>query len=355
MILQRFIKMPWYAVLLLTLSFPAGPRARGGEGADQTSAPVAATPAASVILVIGNEGTAEYGQQFREWAARWETAAARGGAATTVVGREGDGAGDHEELRQAIAAQSDERDRPLWIVLIGHGTFDGRTAKFNLRGDDVSEEELAQWLAPVRRPLAVIDCSSASFPFLKALSAPSRVVVTATKSGFEVNYCRFGDYLSQAIDDPAADLDKDEQVSLLEAFLKASRRTQEFYDGEGRLATEHALLDDDGDGVGTRGEAFAGVRPVRDSETGALDGYHAHHWRLIPSEADQRLSPEVRRRRDDLEVAVFQLRDRRAEMAEDVYFAELEKLLVQLAELYERAGAATDRPAESTPRQSVAP
>jgi hypothetical protein len=231
---------------------------------------------------------------------------------------------------------------PLWIVLIGHGTFDGRMPKFNLRGDDVDANDLKLWLTPLQRPVAVINCTSASFPFLKELSGPSRVVLTATKSGFEANYCRFGDYLSQAIGDPAADLDKDEQVSLLEAFLKASRRTQEFYDGEGRLATEHALIDDDGDGVGTRGEAFAGVRPVRDSETGALDGYHAHHWCLVPSAADQRLPPDLRRERDDLEVAVFRLRDRKAELGEDVYFAELEKLLVQLAELYERAGGDAD-------------
>jgi len=219
----------------------------------------------------------------------------------------------------------------------------------------VAANELALWLAPLQRPLAVINCTSASFPFLKELSGASRVVVTATKSGFEVNYCRFGDYLSQAIGDPAADLDKDEQVSLLEAFLKASRRTQEFYDGEGRLATEHSLIDDDGDGVGTRGEAFAGVRPVRDSETGALDGYHAHHWRLIPSKADQQLAPDIRRQRDELEVAIFQLRDRKAELAEDVYFTELEKLLVQLAELYERAAVAADPSAAAPPRDSTAP
>jgi hypothetical protein len=326
------------AVLLVV----AASHAAGDEGANHN--PASVPPPATLLLVLGAEGTAEYGQQFREWAARWESAAAEGGAATIVIGRglpEGDRA-DRDLLKQSIAEEAGVRDVPLWIVFIGHGTFDGRSAKFNLRGDDVAANELALWLVPLQRPVAVINCTSASFPFLKELSGPSRVVVTATKSGFEANYCRFGDYLSQAIGDLAADLDKDEQVSLLEAFLKASRRTQEFYNGEGRLATEHALIDDDGDGVGTRGDAFAGVRPVRDSETGALDGYHAHHWQLIPSQADRRLAPDVRRQRDDLEVAVFQLRDRKAELAEDVYFAELENLLVQLAELYERAGGDAD-------------
>jgi hypothetical protein len=315
-----------------------------GRGAPSTS------PTAAVIIAVGAEGSLEYGEQFRAWAARWEAAAAQGGAATITIGTSGDGAGDadRELLHQSIADQAAIRGVPLWIVLIGHGTFDGRSAKFNLRGDDVTSQDLAQWLAPLERPVAVVNCSSASFPFLKDLSAPSRVIVTATKSGFEADFSRFGDSLSQAIGDLSADLDKDEQVSLLEAFLRASRRTREFYEGESRLATEHALLDDDGDGLGTRGEAFSGIRPVRDSETGALDGYRAHQWRLVPSDSDRLLSPEQRLRRDELEVAVFELRDRKADMEEGEYFAALEKLLVELAELYE-AAAKSESAAESSP------
>ena len=351
--MSRPLNSVWLVLLLAT----SGAAAFGDEKPGDDASADAPLPSASVLVVLGADGTSEYGQQFREWARRWEAAAAKGGADAIVIGRdleESDNA-DRERLKQSIAGQSGVPDRPLWIVLIGHGTFDGHTAKFNLRGDDVAANELALWLAPLQRPLAVINSSSASFPFLKELSGPSRVIVTATKSGFEVNYSRFGDYLSQAIGDRSADLDKDEQVSLLEAFLKASRRTQEFYVGEGRLATEHARIDDDGDGIGTRAEAFAGVRPVRDSETGALDGYHAHHWCLIPSEADQRLPPEVRRQRDDLEVAVFRHRDRKAELAEDVYFAELETLLVRLAELYERAGAVAGQPAGAAPPPESAP
>ena len=87
----------------------------------------------------------------------------------------------------------------LWLVLLGHGTFDGKVAKFNLRGPDFSADELASWLQPFKRPLAVIDCSSCSAPFLPKLSAPGRVIITATRSGNEENYARFGQYISEAI------------------------------------------------------------------------------------------------------------------------------------------------------------
>ena len=94
--------------------------------------------------------------------------------------------------------------------------------------------ELAVWLKPFRRPLAVINTASCSAPFLNLLSAANRVVITATRSGYEQNYTRFGQYLAEALADPGADLDKDGQVSLLEAFLTASHQAAEFYKVQGR-------------------------------------------------------------------------------------------------------------------------
>ena len=90
--------------------------------------------------------------------------------------------------------------------------------------------------------------------------AQNRVVVTATRSGDEQNFARFGQYLAEAIADPRADLDKDGQVSLLEAFLTASSRVDEYYRTRSQLATEHALLDDNGDRLGTPADWFRGVR-----------------------------------------------------------------------------------------------
>ena len=300
--------------------------------------PAGAAESATVVVVLGAEGEPEYGRQFATWADRWAEAARKGGARLVEVGRAGPPSDDKQRLQAAIDAEAKVNDptRPLWLVLIGHGTYDGREAKFNLRGPDVSAAELAEWLKPVRRPLAVIDCASASAPFLNKLSARGRVVVTATRTGSENNFARFGDHLSASIADPAADLDKDGQTSLLEAYIAASHRVAEFYKTEGRLATEHALLDDNGDALGTPADWFQGTRATRSAKDGApLDGARAHQWHLVLSPAEQALPADLRAKRDQLELEVESLRGKKASMPEDQYYARLEPLLVQLARLYD--------------------
>src|SRR4029079_3123543 len=145
-----------------------------------------------------------------------------------------------------------------------------------------------------------------------------------------------------------ADLDKDGQTSLLEAYLAASHRVEEFYKQEARLATEHALLDDNSDGLGTPAAWFEGTRATRRAKDGApLDGARAHQMHLVRSARELAMSPEQRARRDELELAVEGIRDKKETMKEDEYYAQLESLLVQLAELYEKVES---KPAEaSTP------
>jgi hypothetical protein len=223
----------------------------------------------------------------------------------------------------------------LWIAFIGHGTYDGHSAKFNLRGPDISAADLATVLKPCQRPLAVIDCASASGPFINSLSSTNRVIITATRSGSEVNATRFGGYLAKAIADPAADLDKDGQASLLEAFLLASRQTQQFYKEAGRLATEHALLDDNGDSLGTPADWFSGVRATKTATNGkSVDGVRAQQLMLVRSETEQELSPDVRARRDELEKKLSELRTRKSGMKENDYYKQLEGILVEIARLY---------------------
>jgi hypothetical protein len=300
----------------------------------------------TVIVALGAEGEVGYGKEFAQWAQRWEAAAQRGNANAVVIGREGDGDDDKQRLKAAIEAElkPERATQPLWIVLIGHGTFDGREAKFNLRGPDVSDEELATWLSSCKRPLAVIDCSSASAPFLTKLSGNDRVVVTATRSGQENNVAHFGDYLSAAIADPSADLDKDGQTSLLEAFLAASSRTAEFYANDGRILTEHALLDDNGDTLGIGADFFSGLRATKAARDGApLDGPRARQWHLVLSPIEQAMPADRRARRDEVELAIEQLRQQKGALAEGDYYARLEPLLLELSRLY--AGRSTTRPA----------
>lgn len=299
----------------------------------------AAEPAASrstVVMVAGAAGDPVYQPDIELQAAAWEKASATAQANYLVIGTGVPGPGsDIERLKQALDAEPKEGTGELWLVLAGHGTYDGKEAKLNLRGPDVSASEMADWLKPFKRPIAIIDTTSASAPFLAKLAAPGRVIVTSTRSGYEQNYARFGKYLAEALPDMKSDLDKDGQISLLEAFLSASYRTAEFYKTEGRLATEHALVDDNGDALGTPFDWFRGVRAVKKADDKApLDGDRAHQFHLVRSTEEQHLSSELRARRDALELELSKLRERKPKMSEDAYYRELEARLLELAAIY---------------------
>jgi len=326
--LKSHISLAWLiGVLILTVSTRA---------AFDPNAPNAEPP--TIIVVVGAAGASEYGAQFAQWADLWQETCTKAGATFITIGlNNAEESDDRILLQNALAQDSKQSDDALWLVLIGHGTFDGRTAKFNLRGPDVSADDLAEWLQPMLRPLVIINTAASSAPFLNKLSGTGRVVITATKSGFEQNFTRFGQYLAEAIAKPQADLDKDGQTSLLESFLDASHRTHEFYTSSGRLVTEYALLDDNGDGLGTRADWFRGVRPVQKAEDGAsLDGYRAHQVHLVHSQAESKMSLQRRAKRDHLELEVIKLRDAKENFSEEEYYTKLEKLLCEIAIIYEQ-------------------
>lgn len=303
---------------------------------------------AELIVVVGAAGTPEYAKLFSEWAGKWRTAAEAARATLTVIGLDDAKISDRDRVQATLKSTSQESLRELWIVLIGHGTFDRRTAKFNLRGPDFSAGDLKDWLSPIRRPLVLIDTSAASAPFLTTLAGPNRVIISATKSGGEQNFARFGGFLADALTDAAADLDKDEQTSLWEAYLAASRKTVAWYKDEGLLLTEHALLDDNGDGQGTRSDSFDGLEPV-EAPTGkeTFDGSRAHQRHLVPSRQDAQLPLAIRQQRDALELQILDLRTKHATLSEDEYYERLEALLIDLTRLSRESApeAAPPRPA----------
>ena len=313
--------------LILWFAIPMAASASQNSSTNQTT----------VIIVVGAPGEAEFGSNFVRQASLWQKACEQSDCRRITLGLDDSGqTNDFERLKQTLEFEPKDGPGELWLVLIGHGTFDGKEARFNLRGPDVSATELALWLQPFRRPLAVINTASCSAPFLNKLSGTNRVVITATRSGNEQNFARFGQYLAETITNPQADLDKDEQVSLLEAFLMASRQANEFYKVEGRLATEHALLDDSGDGLGTPADWFRGLRAIKKPKDDAqVDGLLAQQFHLIRSQEEQRLTPEQRAQRDALERHIVVHREKKGKLTEDEYYRELEKLLLELGRFYE--------------------
>src|SRR5262249_38649634 len=120
-----------------------------------TSVSVQTSERPRLVIVLGAPGTPGYASEFRAWADQWKAASSRGGAESIEIGTGANPPGSTD--RDRLKAVLDERTtraagEALWIILIGHGTFDGREAKFNLRGPDVSDQELAKWLQPAKRP-----------------------------------------------------------------------------------------------------------------------------------------------------------------------------------------------------------
>jgi hypothetical protein len=293
------------------------------------------TPRGDLILVQGAGGESQYDAEFAQWCEAWRQMASDGSLTLHAIGPGTSEIADRDVLRETLARLSAEPSRPLWLVLVGHGTFFHDEAKFNLTGPDVSAHELAQWLAPLKQPAAIINCASCSAPFLERLSGPNRVIVTATRSGSEQNYARFGKYLAAAIGSEGADVDHDGAVSLLEAFLTAASQTQAFYQDEGRLATEHALLDDNADRTGTPADFFRGIHvTAQPTGSASVDGLKAHQWMVSRISDQPLLSPEKLDRRDELEAAINDLRQRKSQLGEDDYYQQLETYLVELSRLY---------------------
>lgn len=300
--------------------------------------------AVDLLVIIGAPGEAGYGPRFAAAAAAWKNAATLAGASCTIIGAPQDtsDAGtteDRDGVRQWLQQGDREAGAALWIVYIGHGTWDGREARLNLRGADLSASELGQWLEGESRRLVFVHGGSAAAPFIPALSAPNRVLITGTASGDEVNYARFGEFFALAVANPTADIDQDGQTSLLEAFLYASRQVTDFYQEDARMETEHALLDDNGDRRGTPADWFRGTRAVRRAEDGtAPDGSAARGIALVETVDERSLSPAARARRDVLEQELEALRARRLELTDRDYQIALEGILRELGAIYLHGG-----------------
>lgn len=243
---------------------------------------------------------------------------------------------DGESTSDNISARFDQLSREitaddhLYVILFGHGSFDGTHAQLNIPRRDLSDVDFGALLDGLNAGRIIfINTASASGPFARTLSGPDRIVITATATGTQRDETLFPRYLIEALQSIEADLDKSGGLSVLELFQFASGEAARSFDAAGQLATEHALLEDDGDGEGVR----------YDDLDGSSEGALASITFLRPpddlasiDEADRPLLRE----REALQRSIAGLKSRKAEMDDDAYYAELETLLVQLAELNER-------------------
>lgn len=317
------------AVLLLLVSV-------GGTMQECVAAP-------SMVVVSGHPGDASFENAIEKIAARWEGAARAAGLEWRMVpARETDGAKEGEtsqkrRLRSALGEVDPNAIEPFWLVLSGHGSGQGRVPRFALAGEDLGADELKQMLAPVKRPVVLVLGFSCSGAFVKGLAAKDRIIISATRSGTEENWTRFGEFFSQAIQDPAADADGDAQVSVFEAWRFACIAVDSFYRERGRLSTEHSVLEDTGAGNAFGREAFdEDGQLLKKTEAGAVPpGARAQEMFLVKSPIESAMSAEERARRADLESELRSLRARKGELAPEAYQASAEAVFLTLERLYE--------------------
>lgn len=293
-----------------------------------------AAPQTRVLVVSGAPGSDEYAERQQAWRESFLTHATdRLGVpierVTVLAERDGSGhpVATAANVREALARIA-EAQRPadtLLVLLLGHGTYDGVAAKFNLVGPDLDAEEWKGLIASLEGRVVFVQTASASFPYLKTLAAPGRVVITATASPGQKYDTVFAEYFVAAFapDTTDVDLDKDDRISIWEAFAYASARTASYYETRGQLPVEKALLDDTGGGAG------------RDLLTQGQDGLLASRTFLDPDPLIAAATdPSVTLligRRNTIEAELDELKRKKGFMPADDYARELERLVVDIA------------------------
>lgn len=287
-----------------------------------------------ILIIQGAGGEQAYEEAFSEAADLWVKLATDAEAEILRVDTSTAEQTAKQSIQNWVTNPDRETAESIWIVYLGHGTYNAGGAKLNLTGPDVSSDELGAWVKELETELVFIHGGSASAPFISSLSGPNRAIITATRSGSEVNYARFGEYFAFAISDSGSDIDLDGKVSLLEAFISASSSVETFYLEAGRLSSEHALLDDNADARGTPASAFAGLRIRDEGLSTRSDGRLVRNLTLSPPNATRALTPEEIKERNRLEGALEDLYQRKGDVPEDRYFDELESILNELSKLY---------------------
>ena len=129
----------------------------------------------------------------------------------------------------------------------------------------------------------------------------------------------------EALRDPAADTDKNESVSALEAFTYAEQKTAQFYDTQKRLATEHPTLEDTGKGEGAR-------KPSPENGEGLLASrFTLLHIGTAQIAANTPEKKALIAKREELEQAIDKLKYEKAATPADQYKQQLQALLLELA------------------------
>jgi hypothetical protein len=283
------------------------------------------------LIVSGASGGPEYAKQYAKWSADLRAVLQeqmKFDARHVTVLSDADDPPARATAANVGAALDNLRRRLtaedlLFVVLIGHGTYDGVDAKFNLVGPDLESAQWSELLTGVAGQLVLVNTTAASFPFIERLSGQRRVVISATDSVAQRFETVFPAYFIESLRQHESDIDKNGRVSMWEAFAAATAAVRRHYQQRGQLATERALLDDNADGVG------------RDVTATGEDGSLASRTYLDQPVAGARPTDEVLlqllQKRARIEAEAEELKIRRTFMPPDEYQHEFERLMIELS------------------------
>jgi hypothetical protein len=291
-----------------------------------------------LLIVVGLSGDPETGKLFHKWGNTLADASEKLGVTSDRLiylvdaEQEGDRHVTGKASKDAVAkaletfARQAGPDDVVFVTLIGHGSYGNGEAKFNLPGPDMGPADFNVLLKKLpTKQVVFVDTSSSSGPFVEELSGPGRTIVTATRNGAEQYDTLFGGLFVDALTAEEADADKNQRVSVLEAFQYAKREVTRAYEREGLLATEHALLDDNGDKEGTQDPTAAAAK---DGKVAAVISLGATDTGGLPSDPKIRALYVERR---DMERRVEALRLLKDSMDPARYSKQLEELATAIA------------------------
>jgi hypothetical protein len=303
--------------------------------AAQAQAPAAAARDPRwAVVVSGASGGADYAKQLATWRQAIQAALTTrfGFPAAQVVqlvdetAREAGTVASSENVRKAFTTLRGQvgKDDLVLVVLLGHGTFDGQSAKFNLVGPDLTAADWAGLLNGLPGRLVVVNTTESSAPFMEALAAKGRVVITATDTAAQKYATVFPDYFVKALADAGSDLDKNGRTSIWELFSASSAAVARHYTERAQLTTERAVLGDTGEKTGVLATA---------ATTGPA-GVAARGWYLDREAGADSADPAVRaliERRRALETEAEAHLQKKSGADPAAWAAEFERLMIELA------------------------
>jgi hypothetical protein len=281
------------------------------------------------LTVTGLGGEQEYEQRFSGWAKELEAILKNepNSKSEVLTGAQATKATILAKLAD-IAKQAKPTDNFV-LFLIGHGTYDETDYKFNVKGPDLSATELAAALDKIPSQQLIVNMTSASGGSIPVVQKSKRVVITATKAGTETNATAFARYWIEALRDPAADADKNEVITALEAFRYAEAKTAKFYEDLKRLATEHALLEDTGKGDGVKAPSPENGQGLVAARFTIL---HLGNSATLARDPEKQ---KLLKHKEELEAQIDDLKYRKAALSVQDYRSQLQKMLLELAKTQE--------------------